>query len=77
MCVLINYYITDSQIRLKDIWNVWLLAVVYVCINYYFTEKLPEPVYPFLLWVHPWKDIFNCILCVLFGNLGMILSSWI
>lgn len=50
VAVMTNFYMTDSRIRLRDIWFGWVVGAVYVTINYHYTQIMPEPVYPFLLW---------------------------
>lgn len=75
--VMFEFYICDSQLKLRDFWHGWVLAVLYCTVNYYYTQVAPEPVYPFLLWENPLKDILSCALCTIFGTLLMCLSGYI
>ena len=65
--LLINYYMTDSVIRVRDCWHSFLLAVVYCSLNYLFCEQQHSPVYPFLTWENPFTAVY-CFLCFLFGQ---------
>ena len=64
--LLINFYLTDSVIELKDWWHSLVLAVAYCIVNYIFCETNGEPVYPFLTWEDPFSA-FYCLLCWGFG----------
>lgn len=75
--VMIEFYSCDSRLRLRDIWLSWVLAGIYVCINYYYTKHDPEPVYPFLLWDNLLKNIGACLLCAFVGCGGVLLSGYI
>jgi hypothetical protein len=76
--VLVEFYICDSQNRLRDFWHAWVVGIVYGFVNYYYTMISPEPVYPFLRWDKLAKDIIIGVLVFLFfGTFMMVLSSYI
>ncbi len=42
-----NFFLTESTIRLGDWWHTFLLAAVYLMINYQVSKSQGKPVYPF------------------------------
>lgn len=77
VAVMVNFYMTDSRVRLRDFWHGWVLGTIYCIINYHYTKIMPEPVYPFLLWEHIGKDVISCIISTVFGTICLIFSSFI
>ena len=76
---LVNFYITDSQLKLRDFWHSFALGVIYCTINYLYTvsPKTTEPVYPFLPWTNVWMSALACFLCTCVGTIGMLATGYV
>ena len=49
--VLINFFSTSEvQMEFGDWWHTLVLTVAYTAVNFTFTKKTDEPVYPFMTW---------------------------
>jgi hypothetical protein len=74
--VMIEFYLCDSQIRLRDFWSTWVLVVLYGFVNYYYTMIGQEPAYPFLLWKQPVADVLHITMVAAFGTAMMLVTAW-
>jgi len=72
-----EFFMCDRRLRLRDFWLSCALAVVYCMINFEFTEHLPQPVYPFLLWQRFYRNVAACAICIAIGTTGLFLSGFV
>ena len=75
--MLINFYMTDSRIRLREFWHSWALGSIYCYINYYYSSISSEPVYPFLQWDNIGLGIIKFIVTAAFGNVALVFTAYI
>jgi len=57
--LLMNFFLTESTITIGDWWHSLLLVLVYLYINYVFTIREGDPVYPFMTWNDPLTLLYS------------------
>ncbi len=77
VAVLINFFMTDSRLRLRDFWHSWFLGSIYCYINYYYTSISSEPVYPFLGWESIPISLIKFACTTIFGTICLVFTGYI
>jgi hypothetical protein len=74
VCVLANFFLSNSRIKLSDCIIGFTITALYVLVNFVYTKFSGIPVYPFLTWNNRWTLLY-CFFCWLFGYICMVLCS--